>query len=66
MKDTKIRVSMIDLWITEGEMLVMLDDGEDGYDKSIVLAVGRTAGAARTKAKRKLRMILKQLEAMDA
>ena len=66
MEDTKVKCSMMDLWVTDGEMRVMLHDGESGYNRSIVLAAARTASGARTKAKRKLRMILKQLEAMDA
>ena len=63
MEDTKVKCS---LWATEGEMRVMLHDGENGYNQDIILAAARTASGARKKAKRKLRMILKQLEAMDA
>lgn len=65
-EDTKVTVSMADLWITEGEMRVMLHDGENGYNQSIILSSARSATAARTKAKRKLRNIIKRLEAMDA
>lgn len=65
MEDTKLTVAMVDLWLTESEIRVMLHDGENGYDRDIILAVARTASGARTKAKRKLRAILKQLEAMD-
>lgn len=65
MEDTKIKVSMRDLWLEDGELWVVLHDGENGFNRDIILASGKTATAARTKAKRKLRSILKQLEEMD-
>ena len=52
----------MDLWLTESEIRVMLHDGENGYDRDIILAVARTASGAR---QNKTKAILKQLEAMD-
>ena len=37
MEDTKLTVAMVDLWLTESEIRVMLHDGENGYDRDIIL-----------------------------
>ena len=65
MDDTKLKVSMKDLWTEEGEMRVMLHDGGNGLDRDIILACAKTATTARNKAISKLKTIIKKLENMD-
>jgi hypothetical protein len=65
MQDTKVKAHMVDHWLHDGEMWVTLTDGYNGMDERIILAVGKNATTARSKAIKKLKNIIKTLEEMD-
>lgn len=46
----------------EPEYQLRLRDGREGFDSEIILAVGKTYGAAVRKGKRALKRLLKELE----
>lgn len=62
MENVKPRIYMVDRWLDNGEMWVEIHDGEEGLNRSIILANARTATAARRKAKRTLLRMVRELE----
>jgi len=64
-KDTKLKVSMEDHWLEDGEMWVTLNDCENGKDSKVILAVSKNATSSRKKAIKKLKKVIATLEEMD-
>ena len=58
----KPEIYMVDRWIEEGEMWVEIHDGEEGLNRSVIVANAKTATAARRRAKRILLRLVKELE----
>jgi hypothetical protein len=63
--DTKLKVFMSDKWLDDEEMLVYLNDFENGRNEKIILAVADSGTTARKRAIKKLKKVIKELELMD-
>jgi hypothetical protein len=63
--DTKLKVFMSDKWLDDGEMLVYLNDFENGRNEKIILAVADSGTTARKRAIKKLKKVIEELELMD-